>query len=272
VIAEERNRRKVKGVIHCHTNLSYDCSVELAVLCTKLQSEGFSFVALTDHVKGISDEQYRSFADACRTFSTNSFVVIPGLEVRLADDSEIAAIGVNCFINSNNKQDVVDFIHKQGGYSIWVHPHKRGRPSLKLSNCDAIEIMNGKEDGTVAPNLLLFVQAVILRFSGKKFHFIFGADLHDLSESVQIWTECEVDSFSEVEIVRALNEGRFTNQVARIRVPSNGKISIVVFIVMICLRLAYQIWNVVLSLIPHKMRKNAIYLSRWFKFYLKGNL
>ena len=138
-----------KGIIHCHTDLSYDGLVSLADLCSSLQATGFSFVAITEHVKGLTSEQYSDFVTYCKAISTSSFVAIPGLEVRLDDGFEIAAVGISHFIDTTSKEEVIEAIRNQGGYSIWVHPYKRGRPDLSSIDCDAIEILNGKIDGTV---------------------------------------------------------------------------------------------------------------------------
>jgi hypothetical protein len=68
--------------------MSYDGSISLENLCTTLESEGFSFVAVTDHTRGLSAEQFAVFVSACLKTSTTSFVVVPGLEVKLENGSK----------------------------------------------------------------------------------------------------------------------------------------------------------------------------------------
>ena len=84
---------KVKGIVHCHTNLSYDSEVELEELCRVVKREGFNFIAFTEHNKGLSSDIYREYVGRCRILSDEFFLAIPGLEICCSDGTEIAALG-----------------------------------------------------------------------------------------------------------------------------------------------------------------------------------
>lgn len=270
MINRDDSRLRVKGVVHCHTEMSYDSSISLELLCRTLKEEGFSFVAVTDHVKGITAGQYRSFVDTCKKMSSDQFVVIPGLEILLDNGDEIAAVGIHEFISSTASLEVFEQIHQQGGYSIWVHPHKRRRPALTKYDCNAIEILNGKIDGTVAPNLELFFQTRKLQRMGRNFHVIFGADLHNLNEDRSVWIECEVFLLTEDDLLCSLRHGLYENHVTSVNVSSYSFLSLSAIGRMVLFRLAYLAWNTILERLPNKYRFKLVLISRDLVKYLKG--
>src|SRR5208337_3624777 len=110
----------VKGVIHCHTNLSYDSRINLPDLCVSLKSEGFGFIALTEHTHGLTDQDYIEFVHECKKLSTDTFVVLPGLEILCHDGTEIAGVGILKFITERVPDRAIAAIRSQGGLSIWV--------------------------------------------------------------------------------------------------------------------------------------------------------
>jgi len=262
VTCRDISKRRIKGIVHCHTAMSYDGSIPLDVLCQILTEEGFSFVAVTDHAKGVTADQYRSFVDLCQKLSSDSFVVIPGLEVLLDNGDEIAAVGIHEYISSTSARNVLEQILQQGGYSIWVHPHKRERANLDRYDCDAIEVLNGKMDGSVAPNFYLFFHIRRLQCDGKKIHQMFGADLHNLEEPRSVWTECDVDSISETEILKTLHAGSYTNHASRVNIPSHKKSLFANTLTVLLYRFAYLSWNSFLRAMPESVRNYVIRFSR----------
>lgn len=262
----------LRGIVHCHTEMSYDGSISLEVLCRTLKDEGFSFVAVTDHVKGITAEQYIRFVDKCKDISSDAFLVIPGLEILFDNGDEIAAVGIHEFICATSPNDVIKQVKQQGGYAIWAHPYKRRCSDLTLYDCDAIEILNGKEDGTVAPNLRLTYQTRLLQRKGKKLHQIFGADLHHLQEARVVWIECGVESNSETHILKSLREGNYINHASRVALPAVGRFSVVEILEIVLFKLAYCSWNLFLRALPNSLRNHAIRYSRKIVCLIKSNL
>lgn len=263
------SKRRIKGIVHCHTIMSYDGTISLEVVCSTLKEEGFSFVAVTDHVKGITTDQYQCFVDTCKKLSSDSFVVIPGLEILFDNGDEIAAVGIHEFISSATSREVLEQINHQGGYSIWAHPYKRGKPALSRYECDAIEILNGKIDGTVAPNFSLFYQTRRLQSLGARLHQIFGADMHDLQEPRSVWIECEVETISEFEILRSLHEGNYTNHASRINIPCCKRSLFANVLIILLYRFAYLSWNSLLRAMPEPLREYAIRGSRLIVYLIK---
>ncbi|HEV2349344.1 MAG TPA: PHP domain-containing protein [Terriglobia bacterium] len=260
--APPRSQSVVKGIIHCHSDLSYDCNMSLERLCTHLRQEGFSFVALTEHAKGVSEEDYQRYVSQCQSESNDSFVVVPGLEIRFDDGNEVAAIGVTKFVNGNVPCEVVSKIREQQGYSVWVHPLKRGRKLERFLDSDAVEVLNGKVDGTLCPNPFLLGCVRKENQDGRGRHAIFGLDLHDLEQSLDVWIECEVSALTARDVVDSLRNGTFVSCVANGTVPSSGELGIIADFRFKLLRIAWRMWNSLRRFAPLSLRGHLIRMSR----------
>jgi predicted ATP-grasp superfamily ATP-dependent carboligase len=252
----------LKGIVHCHTTTSYDGKVSLSDLCAMLRREGFDFVALSEHAQGLSDEDFAEFVESCRKHSTADFLVIPGLEVRCGTDVEIAAIGVTEVPPPVGPAELAPWVRERGGFAIWVHPFKGGLWSGPFLDCDASEVMNGKLDGTLAPNLSLLRSFRRERRAGKRCFAVFGLDFHDLWQPRQVWVECAVSEKKAGAIVDALRQGRFTNHVPWGTVSSGGRIGLLQWPLFILLRSAYLVWRTILRAIPAGWRSSLISASR----------
>ena len=253
----------VKGIIHCHTDLSYDSQVNLADLCAVVRQEGFDFVALTEHSQGVNADVYNRFITACRRKSDDMFVVIPGLEIRCSEGIEIAGIGVSKIVKAGSRSNVIAQIRKLNGYAILVHPSKQGKWDGQFLNCDAIEVLNGKIDGTIAPKISL-LRKLRKHNHGYEFkHLIFGLDLHNLQEPRNVWIECEVSTVTADSIIESLRTGRFVNRVAHGSVGCFcHDITLRDLSRFVMLRSAYMLWNIFLKVLPASIRHFVILVSR----------
>jgi hypothetical protein len=245
----------VRGIIHCHTDTSYDSKTSLADLCRTLRRDGFDFVALTEHAQGVSSGDYRRFVAKCQQESTGSFLVIPGLEVRSSDGVEIAGIGVAGIVPPGMPHDVTRDIRAMGGYAIWVHPLKRRRTLDRLLDCDAVEVLNGKVDGTLAPSLQLLRVVRRSRKRGARFHAVCGLDLHDLQTPRSVWLECQVPVLTRDAILSALREGRYVSRTPNWTLSSAGNVGWLQSCSMVLLKGAYFIWSRFLGVLPPRPRK-----------------
>lgn len=252
----------VKGIVHCHTNLSYDGQVSLRNLRHQLCKEGFNFVALSEHTSGITKQDYERFADDCKVESSEDFVVIPGIELRLNSDIEIVGVGISDLVDAETPDDAIRKIHEFGGYAILVHPSKRKRWNGTFWGCDAIEVLNGKVDGDLAPNFSVLRILKKYQRMGRNIHAIFGLDLHDIQEPRNIWTECDVSALTGKAVVESLVKGRFMSRTPNGKVLSSGAVTSSDLIKFLILRAAYISWNKILGVIPGPFRKLFIGLSR----------
>lgn len=260
-----------KGILHCHTSLSYDGKVPLADLCAILRRKGFNFVALTEHTRGLKSEDYEKLAQDCRAVNDESLVVIPGLEFRCSDGPEIAGIGISQWFEAGTSEQTVARIRELGGFAIWVHPWRNGRWKGPFLDCDAAEVLNLKIDGSLAPNFGLLRSLVNERKSGRPFHATFGVDFHNLEQTFSAWVECHVLDIAPNEIVRSLREGQYVNRVPYGSVSSSGKVGILDYAVMGSLRTAFVLWRGFLRSAPLSVRTSLIAWSRPVVKFVRGD-
>ena len=255
-------RFAAKGIIHCHSRFSYDGKLELSELCSLLREEGFHFVALTEHTLGLNASRYRELVDACREQSDDKFLAIPGLEFRCENGLEMAGLGLPDWFEDKSSAEMALAIQAAGGVAVWVHPNKRSQWQGPFLNCDAVEVMNGKEDGVLAPNLPLLRNYLRQRREGRKFHAIFGLDFHNPRQPRNIWTECKVESLTQESILQALRNGEFVSRVAHGAMSSDGKIKALDYWVMAGLRTAFRGWAALLQAAPASFRNFLLSASR----------
>jgi hypothetical protein len=252
----------VKGIVHCHTSFSFDGKVNLPDLCAMLRREGFTFVALTEHAQGISAADYERFVHACQEESCQSFIVIPGVEVLCPNGLEIAGIGVSKLPTAGAPNEASAQIRELGGFAVWVHPHKCGKWNGPLVDCDALEVLNGKVDGAVAPNLSLVRRVRRERRGGKKLLAIFGLDFHSTEQPRGVWVECQVSEICAPSIMESLREGRFVSRVAYGAMASSGRIGIVDYFSLAILRSAFLFWGLTLANVPSWARGPLVAATR----------
>ncbi len=257
-----KSKLTVKGIVHCHTTFSNDGTLSVDELCGLLRQEGFDFVGLTEHTKGLSPERYEEFVRECKSQSSEKFAAIPGLEFRSPDGTEIAGIGLYRSIDDQPPPQMTAEIRAAGGFAIWVHPFKTGRWNGPFLECDAVEVMNGKLDGILAPNLGLLRAYRRLRREGRGFHALFGLDFHNVRQTRNVWIECQVEKLTVDGIVRALREGNFVSRTAHGSMSSDGKISLPDYLTMIGLRMAFLTWAAALRSVPRSVRSSLLAASR----------
>jgi len=251
-----------KGIVHCHSELSYDCKTPIGELRDFLAGQGLQFVALTDHDRDVTAEEFREFAARCLEHSDADFVVIPGIEVRCSDGTEIAGLGVPDLPERGTPEHVVQQIRELGGYTIWVHPRKRKRPIVTCLECDAVEVLNGKLDGTLAPDLSLVRLVRKERVGGRVVHAIFGLDMHDELQPRSVWIECDASKLGPEAIIDSFRLGRFVNRTRWGRVNSDGAMSASSRISHTTLRWASRGFDGLLGRLSGRPRSALVAISR----------
>src|SRR5581483_4999024 len=111
-----------KGVLHVHTEFS-DGEESLDRLVHVLRIAGMSFAAITDHAEVFDDIRVEKYLRTCEALSTESFVVIPGLEFALhGGEIHILGYGVTRRIRFKTIEELVEGIHDAGGIAVLAHP------------------------------------------------------------------------------------------------------------------------------------------------------
>lgn len=268
--AKKKTTLSARGIVHCHTTVSYDGKVPLGDLCAMLRRKGFNFVAITEHTQGLKSEDYEKLVQDCCGVSDDSFVAIPGLEFRCSDGPEIAGIGITQWFAAGTSEQTVARIRELGGFAIWVHPWRNGRWKGPFLDCDAAEVLNLKVDGTLAPNFGLLRSLLNERKSGRPFHATFGVDFHDRGQPFTAWVECQVSEIAAAEIGRSLRTGQYVNRVPYGSVSSSGEVGIVDYGMMRSLRTAFVLWAGLLRSVPLPVRNFLIASSRPAVKLLRG--
>jgi hypothetical protein len=153
-------------------------------------------------------------------------------------------------------------IREAGGVAVWVHPNKRSEWQGPFLDCDAVEVMNGKEDGVLAPNLPFLRTYLRQQREGRKLHAIFGLDFHNPRQPRNIWTECEVDVLTQSAILQALRTGQFKSRATHGAMSSDGRVRAVDYCVMAGLRTAFRAWGALLQAVPSSFRNFLLAASR----------
>ena len=128
----------LRGVLHVHSVFSLDSRATLEKILEVAKDAQLDFVIITDHNTVAGKEAYM----AVRRPTTP--LLIFGNEITTTD-GHLIALGVDETPDfSGNSQELVDWIHKRGGYAIIAHPFSRKRPWMnwELRNVDGIEVYN----------------------------------------------------------------------------------------------------------------------------------
>ena len=261
-IAGSKPVSTVKGIVHCHTTRSYDGELPVDELCKLLREQGFGFVALTEHPLGLKAGDFEAYVRKCREVSDSKFVAIPGLEFRCTDGTEIAGIGISQWLEAETPEQIVARIRALGGFALWVHPWKQRREKEPFLECDAVEVMNTKLDGSLAPNLSLLRRTRKERRAGKRFYAMFGIDFHNRTQPFSAWIECQDSKLTPAAIVDSLRQGRFVNRIPYAAMSSSGEAGFIGYTLMVIFRWVYLAWVCILKTMPASVRTSVIAWSR----------
>ena len=138
------DREWIVADLHMHTTWSHDCSIEVDGLLEHAETEGLGAIAITDH---------NVFGGALEALAaTTSLTVIPGEEVKTADQGEV----IGLFLSEEIPRglpfaDTLAAIHGQGGIVYLPHPFDRmhsipDAATLRrhLDEIDVFEVYNAR--------------------------------------------------------------------------------------------------------------------------------
>jgi predicted metal-dependent phosphoesterase TrpH len=162
--------------LHLHTSWSHDCQIPVEDLLDHAEAEGLGAIAVTDH------NVFGGAREAARLARDRELVVIPGEEVKTADQGEVIGLFLSEEIPRGlSFGETVEAIRAQGGIVYLPHPfdrlHAIPEPATlhrHLAQVDVLEVYNAR---------LLFeaYNDEALRFA-RKYDLIMGAgsDAHVL--------------------------------------------------------------------------------------------
>jgi PHP domain-containing protein len=213
------------GILHVHSNLSYDGQNTLAEIASLAKSRGYRFVGMSEHSDTFEPQKMAYFVDECRRLSDASFLMIPGLEFTCDNRLHLLALGIDRYTDSTNPALVARFVNAQGGLAILSHPGRYGYqiPSGLEMLLDGIEVWNAGYDGRFIPNdrsirlwKSLHARNNLLRAFGSQ-------DLHAVGNHRHVRVSVRCEPMTREAILKSLKGGNFviSNSYVRLRPDSS---------------------------------------------------
>lgn len=174
---------KVRGIIHFHSDFSYDGYNSIPGIVDFFKTNGYSFVCLTEHDDDFDNEKMDRYINVCRDASDSSFYVVPGLEFRCENRVHILGIDIKKYFKTDDPVDAAKKIREQGGIAIIAHPLKylNNITDELLSAIDGIEIWNGQKDSKYMPHYKLLAYYRKLKSKYPHIKAFCGPDTHSLN-------------------------------------------------------------------------------------------
>ncbi len=140
------DREWVSVDLHMHTSWSHDCSIEVEELLDHAEEIGLGGIAITDH------NVFGGALEAVELAATRDLIVIPGEEVKTADQGEIIGLFLEEEIpRGMSFGETVAAIRDQGGLVYLPHPfdrlHAIADPATlhrHLAEIDVLEVFNAR--------------------------------------------------------------------------------------------------------------------------------
>ena len=142
---------------------------------------------MSEHDFDFTPQKWNEYIETCRSVSTRSCVLIPGIEYSSPDDNiHVVTVGAMSYFGARrNLVETLAAVRAEGGASILAHPRRRDcfdkiTPEL-LHHIDAIEIWNRKVDGLLpVRSYFKFAKACSLAVT-------VGMDLHTRRQIFPMW-------------------------------------------------------------------------------------
>jgi len=131
-----------EGVLHVHTNVSYDAHGRFEDAVRIANAQGLDFVVITDH------DSLQALHEGKQGWHGATLVLI-GMEISLPTGHYLA-LNVTQDINpkSMTMQQVIDEVTRQGGFGFIAHPHFKKHPwkEWNVKGFTGVELFNAARD------------------------------------------------------------------------------------------------------------------------------
>ncbi|MDY2587082.1 PHP domain-containing protein [Winogradskyella aquimaris] len=149
----------VKGILHVHSDFSYDGINSIEEIANWAKSEKIDFVILTEHDNDFNDEKFDSYLEECRK-NSNNIIIVPGIEYSFGKKRHIHinVFGIDQFLNTNNTiEDIPRFlktVKSLNGIAVLNHPKSivKELGFIDLSSLFGVELWNTKSDFLYSPD------------------------------------------------------------------------------------------------------------------------
>ncbi|HEX4799407.1 MAG TPA: PHP domain-containing protein [Candidatus Paceibacterota bacterium] len=203
---------EIRGIIHAHSNYSYDAKLSLVRLREEYIRAGLRFACMTEHTDAMSVESARSFVRECELLSDEQFIFIPGFEVPYKR-AHVLMIGQRIFFDAYAPTiEVLRRWTKECPMVILAHPvrnHFEVDEGL-LSEIDALEVWNQQYEGKRVPRTRSLRLFKTLREKKIELLATGGVDFHRREHLGAPFVTCEVAILNESQIIEQLRKGAYT--------------------------------------------------------------
>lgn len=160
--------KRHKFDFHIHSLFSYDCQNNLEDIIKAAKEKGLSGIAITDH------NSFQAY-DKILQYSSDDFVIIPGIEIK-TNKGDIIALFLKYEIKNRDFFEVLNAIKKQDGISVYPHPYRGTKDEeLVASKVQIVEVLNGKS---------VFIKNLKAYWLARKYKkpIIAGSDAHAVKD------------------------------------------------------------------------------------------
>lgn len=148
-----------RGLLHFHSDFSYDGHNSIQEIAVWAKSEGIDFIVLTEHDNDYDTEKFDRYVKECQKNSCE-ITIVPGIEYSFGSKRHvhINVFGVNEFIETNNDiEDIprfLKYVEDKGGLSILNHPKSITKEieDTDFSALFGVELWNTKSDFLYSPD------------------------------------------------------------------------------------------------------------------------
>ncbi len=200
-----------KGIIHAHSNFSYDGQHSLEEIAKFAKKRGYSFVGMTEHSDTFDKDKMSDYVKKCRSVSDLEFILIPGIEFTCERNLHLLGLGIEHFTDSKDPISVAKFVKAQGGLAIVAHPSRYDYkiPVGLEGEINGIEVWNAGYDGRFFPNDCSLNLLKDFRSHSKKILAFGGQDLHQITDHSHVQLVVSYERLGKGEILDALKQGKF---------------------------------------------------------------
>jgi|SRR3990170_404580 len=201
-----------KGIIHVHSNYSYDGLHSLEEIARYGSERGYSFIGMSEHSDTLDEAGMVKYVKECRIVSSPTLLILPGIEFSCKDNLHILGLGIEDYIKTREPDEVIRFIRQRSGIAVIAHPCRYGyKIPLNIAHvADGIEVWNAAYDGRFVPdNRSLRLIEEIKKRNGSLLAFG-GQDLHQITDHFNVEVTVRCDRLEKASILNAFKKGDFT--------------------------------------------------------------
>jgi hypothetical protein len=198
-----------RGVAHLHSTLSFDGHLPLDRLATFLSDRGVQFALVSEHVETLDAPKVQQLIGECRACSTESFLMIPGIEIDALNALFYGIVGVDAWTDND---DLARQLAASGAMVIVSHPVKVKGPLPKLtaSLVEGVEIWNTRYDGKLAIDLsMLQYWRSLERQLRRRLLPVCGIDFHSTRDFASVTFNVDCERLDTGELLNAIRSGRY---------------------------------------------------------------